>query len=107
MIMSARKILLSVIIIFTFLSVVAQNKCTVSGLVSDKNGEPVYCASVVLYDGNKVIAGGITNERGGFNLIFPRSAKTYRLVVEFIGYSKKEMDIAVSSSSVNVGKILI
>ncbi len=107
MIMSARKILLSVILIFTFLSVVAQNKCTVSGLVSDKNGEPVYCASVVLYDGNKVIAGGITNERGGFNLIFPRSAKTYRLVVEFIGYSKKEMDIAVSSSSVNVGKILI
>ena len=76
MIMSARKILLSVILIFTFLSVVAQNKCTVSGLVSDKNGEPVYCASVVLYDGNKVIAGGITNERGGFNLIFPRSAKS-------------------------------
>ena len=67
-----------------------QAKCNISGVVIDEKGQPVSFASVALYVATVPVTGVVTDDDGRFMLTVPRNDKEFRLVVEFIGYSKFE-----------------
>lgn len=73
----------------------AQQK-TITGKVSDESGQPLPGVNVVV---KGTTAGTITSSEGSFVLQVPENART--LIVSFIGFTTKEVDIT-STSSVNV-----
>ena len=85
----------------------AQNKCTITGTVIDRHGEPISFASAVLYEGDKILTGHVTDAKGRFSLAVNTSAKELELCVEFIGYAKKVLSISPKVSSLNIGNIFL
>lgn len=85
----------------------AQNRCNISGTIIEPSGGGLAYASAVIYDGDKVLAGGITDDKGGFQLSVDRSSKTLKLVAEFIGFSKKEIEVLPDRAALNVGDIVL
>lgn len=98
--------------LFFFLSALcvvtqAQDRCSVTGVVTDAAGEKLSYASAVLYDGNEIVAGSVTDEKGRFVLNVNTRSAHLRLSVEFIGFVKKTVDITASSTSVDLGRIIL
>lgn len=85
----------------------AQNRCSISGTIIDSAGEGLSYASAVIYDGEKVLAGGITDDKGSFQIAVERSSKPLRLVAEFIGFSKKEIEVLPDRAAMNLGSIIM
>lgn len=99
--------ILLVISLTSSITASAQNACRISGVILDTDGEAVSYASAALYDGDKIIAGGITDEKGRFQLSTNTTSERLSLIIEFIGYSRKSIDIIISSSSINLGNIIL
>lgn len=85
----------------------AQNKCTITGSVTDTKGESISYASAVLYGEGKILTGGVTDDKGRFSLAVDSSSKEIELSVEFIGYVKKVLNISLSGRSLDVGVIIL
>ena len=85
----------------------AQNKCTITGTVTDGLGLPISYASAVLCENGKILTGGITDGKGRFSLAVDSSAKELELSIEFIGYVKKVMPIAPDGRNMNLGNIVL
>ncbi|MFY7826193.1 MAG: TonB-dependent receptor domain-containing protein [Flectobacillus sp.] len=87
----------------------AQNKVSISGKVIDaKTSEVMSYASIRLLDAKteKLITGGITNEKGIFSLQVPLGV--YRVAAEFMGYKIWKSDILTlnkSNSAIDLGNI--
>lgn len=84
-----------------------QAKCNISGVVIDEKGQPVSFASVALYVATVPVTGVVTDDDGRFMLTVPRNDKEFRLVVEFIGYSKFEKSIIPNRQQMNLGAIVL
>src|SRR5690348_7964381 len=70
---------------------------TISGTITDaENGDPLVGVSVTVKD---TILGTVTDMDGKFTLQVPSSGK---LVVSFIGYDNKELDIATLASPLTI-----
>ena len=67
-------------------SVYAQNGIVISGKVKDKeNGNNLmYCSVAVLNMSDSLITGGITNEKGFFNI--PVKPGNYKIAISYMGY---------------------
>lgn len=84
-----------------------QAKCNISGVVIDEKGQPVSFASVALYVATVPVTGVVTDDDGHFMLTVPRNDKEFRLVVEFVGYSKFEKSIIANRQQMNLGAIVL
>ena len=85
----------------------AQNKCTITGTVTDGLGLPISYASALLYDDSKILTGGVTDDKGRFNLTVGTSAKELELSIEFIGYVRMTMTISPEGRNLNIGNIIL
>ena len=94
-------------LVFTHLVSHGQTSCTVSGKVVDTNNLPVQYASVVVYKSDKLLTGTLTDENGDFSFKINRSADEHLLVIEFIGYAKREVSFKPERSSIILDKIII
>ena len=82
-----KKIFLLIILITT--SIVAQERHTISGIVTDaRNGETLFGASVYL---KTTSIGVLTNEYGFYSISAPKG--TYTLVISYLGYDTVINDI--------------
>ena len=84
-----------------------QSRCSISGYVRDQQQSPVPYASVAVYDAETPVTGVITDDEGKFSLKLAKSDITYRLVVEFIGYTKYSQDIRLDKAHVDLGTIIL
>lgn len=78
---------LFLLMLFSCLTVLAQNGITVRGTVFDSNGETVISASVVLKGNNSI--GTISDIDGNFVLTVPNENST--LIVSFVGMKSQEV----------------
>ena len=85
----------------------AQSRCNVTGTVVDTKGDPVSFASAVLYDEDRILAGGLTDDKGRFILSFDHSPKELVLSVEFIGYARKTLTVSPDRRGLNLGNITL
>lgn len=85
----------------------AQSRFNIAGTVCDADGRPITFASAVLYHGDEILTGGVTDEKGRFRLDVGNVSEHLSLSVEFIGYYKKLIDIPVLSGSINLGNIIL
>ena len=85
----------------------AQNKCTITGTVTDGLGLPISYASALLYDDSKILTGGVTDDKGRFNLTVGTSDKELELSIEFIGYVRMTMTISPDGRNLNIGNIIL
>ena len=100
-------IIISVLLLIHSAGVYAQNSCSISGTVLDADGETISYATAVLYDGDKIIAGTLSDENGRFQLSTGRSSGKLTLSVEYLGYYRKDIGVSVSASSVTLGNIVL
>ena len=99
---------ITLLALFTLcLAAAAQNRCAITGIVVDTDGKSISYASAVLYDDGKVLAGGVTDEKGRFDLSVTSSTKELELSVEFIGFVKKVMKISPIGRNINFGNIVL
>ena len=99
--------LLVALFVFPIYSHAQQDRCTVSGRVTDTHDSPVAYASVVLYDGATPLAGVITDNDGKFAVKTSKGHKEYILSVEFIGYTKFTKNIIADKTELNLGIITL
>jgi len=73
----------------------AQNKFTISGVVTDaSNGETVFGASVFL-EGTSI--GAVTNEYGFYSIT--ANARNYNLIVSYVGYATLSKSVSLNSNT--------
>mgnify|MGYP000957529348 FL=1 len=106
-----KKIFLLIILITT--SIVAQERHTISGIVTDaRNGETLFGASVYL---KTTSIGVLTNEYGFYSISAPKG--TYTLVISYLGYdnvineielkSDQKLDFELIENSTQLKEVLI
>jgi len=100
-----RKIVLSLVMFFSFLQLFSQGEKYVSfaGLVKDSiSQEPLQYATIVLLDAKGVLcAGAITDDKGSFN-IKQIACKSYMFISSFVGYKSDTIYIDSSCNKKNV-----
>jgi outer membrane receptor protein involved in Fe transport len=112
-----KKILFTLLIVYisNTYAQYAPNKHTfegsISGEVIDNNQNPVEFAtiSIISKNNNKIVNGGITNEKGQF-LIDKIKPGIYNIDISFIGFKSKKINnikINRTNTNVNLGKISI
>ena len=89
--------LLMLLLIFSAV-VMAQGKRTITGVVTDTNGEPIVGANVVVQNNHSI--GAITDIDGNFRLSLPQETKA--LVVSFIGMREKVIRITDKVDKIKV-----
>ena len=82
----------------------AQSK-VVSGIITDKTGEPVPYASVVLAQDGTIVTGGMSDDSGKFQIKV--GAGKYILTAEFIGYKKESRQVEVTAQHLDIGRIIL
>ncbi len=104
------QIILSLIFIFLFHNTPAQQSDNglIQGVVVDKESQlALPFATVAVYnESNEVIEGGITNEKGAFEI--PIILGTYSILVEFMGYDDYQSDfftLSRNNSPLELGTI--
>ena len=106
-----KKIFLLIILITT--SIVAQERHTISGIVTDaRNGETLFGASVYL---KTTSIGVLTNEYGFYSISAPKG--TYTLVISYLGYETvindielkrdQKLDFELTENSTQLKEVLI
>jgi outer membrane receptor for ferrienterochelin and colicins len=109
-----KKIKIAILIIFLFLGVynyaqerpTSQNRVKVTGKVLEKvTKQPLEYATISITAPNetKVIAGGITNPKGEFDLAVPPG--TYDIKIEFISFKSTEIKGKNISEDTNLGVV--
>ena len=81
--------------------------CQIIGNVVDAQQIPISYASVAIYDGATPLTGAMTDDNGQFRISTKQSAEPYRLVVEFVGYTKHEQPITLNQHQIRVGTITL
>jgi hypothetical protein len=76
---------------FLFLATTLMGQTKISGIVVDKNKQPIPFATIVFKSSN---SGTVTNEDGRFYLESPSTYKT--LIITSVGFSEKEISITKS-----------
>lgn len=82
-------------ILFNVLTMQAQNR-TLSGIVTDIQGEPIIGVNVTVLGGNQ---GTITDLEGQFSISIPQNAV---MKFSFVGYKTKQINVAKGTNVLNV-----
>ncbi|WP_298896085.1 TonB-dependent receptor [uncultured Psychroserpens sp.] len=100
------KLLLLVYMLFMSIIAMAQNEVTISGTVIDAEDKaPLEYATVSFFSKaeNKIITGGITDNKGVFKIEVPSG--TYNVSVEYLSYKTKTYEDRTLSSDMNLGTV--
>ncbi|MCK5846786.1 MAG: TonB-dependent receptor [Bacteroidales bacterium] len=93
------------VLLFLLLSIMtsAQQSFDVTGQVKDDNtGQNLeFCSVVVINNENRIIKGGITNEKGFFNI--PIESGTYKLAISFVGFENDTINVGLISKDKYLG----
>lgn len=97
--------ILSMIVICSISNLFAATKFETSGQVKDKNNnEALEFCTVSIYNMNdSLITGGITNDKGFFNLPLEKGA--YKIKFSYTGYKTNSTEIKISSEDLYIGTI--
>ncbi len=97
------KTIFIIALLFVVTIVNAQQVFELSGQVKNKKGGDnlEFCSVVVLNKENKIIKGGITSEKGFFNL--PVEAGEYKLAISFVGFQNDTVSIGRLNSNKFLG----
>ncbi|WP_298757337.1 TonB-dependent receptor [uncultured Psychroserpens sp.] len=100
------KLLSLIFILFVSVIGLAQNEVTISGTVIDAEDKaPLEYATVSFFSKteNKIITGGITDNKGIFKIEVPSG--TYNVSVEYLSYKTKTYEDRTLSSDMNLGTV--
>ncbi|WP_298902049.1 TonB-dependent receptor [uncultured Psychroserpens sp.] len=100
------KVTLLVFTLFTYTIGIAQNDITITGTVIDADDKvPLEYATVSFFSKkeNKIVTGGITNNKGVFKIDVP--AGTYNVSVEYLSYKTKTYEDRTLSRDINLGTV--
>ena len=101
-------LLILAITLFTTANLYAQNsKCTIAGKVVGEDQKAISYASAAVYSASTPITGEVTDNDGKFSLKVGQSSEECLLVVEFIGYARREIPITPNTSHINIGTITL
>lgn len=96
---------LSILLIgITSASSATAQKHQLSGRITDENSNPIAYATVVLLDEGDQVAGGSTDDNGGF--LLQAATGDYTLHVSYVGYKSHECPVSLSAD-LNIGDIAI
>jgi outer membrane receptor protein involved in Fe transport len=101
------KLKLLVVLLSNISILFAQNTGSLSGKIIDKNSKlPIPYVNVSLFENNKIVTGGISQENGNF-LIKNLALKSYSLEIQFIGYKKitREITLTENTKTINLNTI--
>ena len=102
--------ILTIIAVLIFIPVLGgaqQLKSSLSGRIFDNTDTPIAYASVAVYDGEKPIAGTVTDNDGKFALKVVQNNNELQLIVEFIGYTRYSQKFTTQQQTINFGKIIL
>ena len=105
--MKILKHLLTLIACFICVGTYAQSTWSISGSVTDSKGEAISYGAAVVYSGDRIVGGDVTDDKGRFRVDVKKTKENLTLSVEFIGYCKKTIEIGVMENSVNLGGIVL
>ncbi|NPA46424.1 MAG: carboxypeptidase-like regulatory domain-containing protein, partial [Chlorobi bacterium] len=96
-----------VLVLLFVLPLHAQQELFVSGRVLDSlSHKPLESCAVGFYnDKNQVVNGAVTDAKGYFELSLPPGR--YRMVLDFIGYEKKEIPVLIRQNNQFLGTFLL
>lgn len=95
-------------IIYLLATAICMSAYTVSGTVSDPDGEPLISASLRLLNAKDSVAvKGTTADVDGKFSINNVNRGSYILEASYVGYEPQYRDVKVASSNVNLGKITL
>nr|WP_321235526.1 TonB-dependent receptor [uncultured Psychroserpens sp.] len=100
------KKLLLLLLFFSYTFSFAQKEVTVSGTVIDaEDSIPLEYATISFFSKkeNKIITGGITNDKGVFKIEVPIGI--YNVKVEYLSYKSKSYDNKTLSKDINLGTV--
>lgn len=96
--------LITLLYLFSFHSIFAQEEVHVTGVVIDKDvNQPLEYATVAFFDKkeNKIVTGGITDLEGKFDIKVPKG--TYDITIEYISYETKKLPNKTLMKNTNLG----
>lgn len=102
-----RFIITTIFLIFLHNHSNAQNLFNIKGTIVDDNNEGISYVSVIINEKGKTLSGTLTDDNGNFSFKAKCQPGNYTLVIEFIGYAKKEIEIKLSGSALNLGNIIL
>lgn len=88
-----KRLLLSILCLFVWVQVQAQEKYTLAGIVSDANGVPISNANVQILENNKPIAYTFTDGRGSYALSYNSSKTQVLLSIGHISFERTKLVI--------------
>ena len=92
--MTKCSLLMSFLLMIVSICAYAQaHPCMVSGTVVTANDLSLPYASVYVLQQDSVITGTLTDQKGQFELVVPRSQESYLLTIAFVGYKTKQIEI--------------
>lgn len=97
-----RKILFYFLYLFSCISIYAQNKCTLQGIVSDVDGNPISNANIQLLDKNKTIAYTFSDVNGNYSLSYESLQTQFILSVGHISYEKVKITVYCKETKKNI-----
>lgn len=89
------------LVVFLLLANISTLASTISGTVTDQNGEPLSFATLYI---NGTTKGTTTNIDGQY--IFELSNGTYELIFQYIGYKKKIHEISIDDLDIKLNVVL-
>ena len=95
------------LLFITQLTLFAQNSGTLNGNVVDKTlNQPMAYVNVSIFDGDKLVTGGITKDNGSFT-IKDIPLKKLKVEIAFIGYKKiiRELTFSADNSNIDLNTI--
>lgn len=80
----------------------------VRGVVTDSEGQPLPFANAILYQGDKLVRGSVTDMDGAFAIENVKNG-TYTLKLQMMGYETRDMAVSVTDAKkkVNVGTVAL
>ncbi len=98
--------LLTILLLFNCLIIVAQNEVTVTGKVlEEETKQPLEYATITFKktDTKEIVTGGITDTEGKFSIDVPTGA--YDISVEYISYTTKTYNNKTISKAIDLGTV--
>ena len=98
--------LLTILLLFNCLGIIAQNEVTVKGKVlEEETKQPLEYATITFKktDTKAIVTGGITDTEGNFSIDVP--AGTYDISVEYISYTTKTYNNKNISKTIDLGTV--
>lgn len=95
--MFSKKLLLLYLTFFSFFNSFAQEKCTISGIISDSNNNETLIGVNISVNSSIAKANATTNEYGFYSITLPKGE--YQLYVSYVGFQTLQKTISLTQNT--------